>query len=75
MEYVVYIILGIVLFLIISGVVAMLIVTKPIGVKVYEEQLVRNKPEKWGRSCSEPSMKSSLVCGIQVLNGRRNMQM
>ena len=61
MEYIIYIILGIVLFLIISGVVAMLIVTKPIGVKVYEEQLVRNKPGKWIRSCSEPSNEEQLT--------------
>lgn len=55
MDYIVYIIIGIILFLLISGIVAMLIVTRPIGVKVYEEQLVRTSPDKWGRCCSEPS--------------------
>ena len=54
------IIIAIVAFLIISGLVAMLIVTKPIGEKVYHEQLVRTSPEKWGRKCSEPSNEEQL---------------
>lgn len=37
-----------------GGFVAMLIVTKPIALKVYEEQLVRTSADKWGRACSEP---------------------
>lgn len=38
----------------------MLIVTKPIALKVYEEQLVRTSKDKWGRVCSEPSNEEQL---------------
>jgi pimeloyl-ACP methyl ester carboxylesterase len=60
MEYIIYIIIGIVLFMIVSGIIAMLIITKPIGEKVYHEQLVRTGPNKWGRVCSEPSNEEQL---------------
>ena len=50
--------LGIVLIvvaaLLAGGVAAMLIVTTPIAKKVYNDQLVRTSPEKWGRVCSCP---------------------
>lgn len=55
MEEVLIIIAVVVAFLIVSGIVAMFIVTKPIGEKVYHEQLVRTSPDKWGRQCSETS--------------------
>lgn len=38
-----------------GGVMIMLIITKPIARKVYEEQLVKVSPGKWGRVCSEMS--------------------
>ena len=50
--------LGIVLtvaaVLIAGGFVGMLIFTTPIARKVYNDQLVRTAPEKWGRVCSCP---------------------
>ena len=51
---IIWIILGVILFLLLSGLVAMLIYTAPIGKRVYYEQLVRTSPEKWGRCCSAP---------------------
>ena len=51
-------ILGIILLvigvLLVGGLVAMLAYTTPIAKRVYEEQLVRTSPEKWGRTCSFP---------------------
>ena len=40
--------------LLLGGLVFVLIYTYPIAKKVYEEQLVRTTPEKWGRTCSFP---------------------
>lgn len=37
-----------------GGLIFMLIYTYPISKRVYEEQLVRTSPEKWGRTCSFP---------------------
>lgn len=52
-------ILGIVLIvvgvLLLGGLVAMLLYTYPIAKRVYEDQLVRTTPEKWGRVCSFPN--------------------
>lgn len=47
-------VLLIVAALAVSGLVFMLIYTSPIAKRVYEEQLVRTSPEKWGRNCSFP---------------------
>lgn len=40
--------------LVLGGLAAMVAVTMPIAKKVYEHQLVRTDPEKWGRVCSAP---------------------
>ena len=40
--------------LLLGGLIFMLIYTNPIAKRVYEEQLVRTSPEKWGRTCSFP---------------------
>lgn len=48
------VILIVVAVLLLGGVVAMLVMTMPIAKKVYETQLVRTTPEKWGRVCSCP---------------------
>lgn len=48
------ILLIIVAVLLLGGAIAMFAYTYPIAKKVYEEQLVRTTPEKWGRSCSFP---------------------
>lgn len=40
--------------LLLGGLIFMLIYTYPIAKRVYEDQLVRTSPEKWGRSCSFP---------------------
>ena len=48
------IILMVAAVLIAGGFVAMLIFTTPIAKKVYNNQLVRTEPEKWGRVCSCP---------------------
>ena len=37
-----------------GGIVAMLIKTLPIAKRVYQQQLVRTSPDKWGRVCSAP---------------------
>jgi pimeloyl-ACP methyl ester carboxylesterase len=37
-----------------GGVIAMVAYTWPIAKRVYEHQLVRTSPEKWGRVCSAP---------------------
>ena len=49
-----YWILGIVAFLLLSGLVVMLVMTLPIAKKVYNQTLVRTSPDKWGHSCSAP---------------------
>ena len=54
------IVLGIVGFLAISGLAAMLIITYPISKRVYHAQLVRTSPEKWGRVCSAPDNEEQL---------------
>lgn len=55
------ILLIVILFLIVSGMVAMLVITWPIAKKVYQEQLVRTSPEKWGRVCSAPDNEEQLA--------------
>ncbi len=40
--------------LLLGGIVAMFVYTFPISKRVYEEQLVRTSPDKWGRVCSAP---------------------
>ena len=40
--------------LLLGGLIFMLIYTYPISKRVYEDQLVRTSPEKWGRTCSFP---------------------
>ena len=40
--------------LLLGGLVFMIAYTYPIAKHVYEDQLVRTSPEKWGRSCSFP---------------------
>ena len=40
--------------LLLGGLIFMLIYTYPIAKKVYQDQLVRTSPEKWGRVCSFP---------------------
>ncbi len=49
-----YILIGVIAFLTIGGVVAMLCITLPIAKRVYREQLVKETPEKWLRECSAP---------------------
>ncbi|MGN0374996.1 MAG: alpha/beta hydrolase [Butyrivibrio sp.] len=58
---IILIILGAVLVLLISGFVAMLIITRPIAQKVYEDQLVKTSPDKWGRVCSAPENEEQLA--------------
>lgn len=48
------IIIAAVVLVVLGGFIAMLIITKPIGIKVYEDQLVKTSPDKWGRVCSAP---------------------
>ncbi len=50
--FIVLIIIGV---LVIGGIAAMLIMTVPIGKKVYFDNLVRDKEGKWGRVCSCPT--------------------
>lgn len=40
--------------LLLGGLIFMIVYTYPIAKRVYEEQLVRTSPEKWGRTCSFP---------------------
>ena len=47
-------ILLILAFLLLGGLVFMIVYTSPIAKRVYEEQLVRTTPDKWGRTCSFP---------------------
>lgn len=49
-----WIILAAVVLMLLSGLAVMLSKTVPIAKKVYQEQLVRTEPEKWGRVCSCP---------------------
>ena len=49
------IILLVVGVLLMGGVIAMLAYTYPIAKRVYEDQLVRTTPDKWGRTCSFPN--------------------
>ena len=48
------VVLWILLALVLGGLIFMLIYTYPIAKGVYEDQLVRTSPEKWGRTCSFP---------------------
>lgn len=57
----VYILLGIVAFLALSGLGVMFAYTYPISKRVYQEQLVRTSPEKWGRTCSFPDNQEQLA--------------
>ena len=57
----IWIILGILLLIIAGGVTAMLIITLPISKRVYEEQLVKTSPDKWGRVCSAPENEEQLA--------------
>lgn len=61
MPYILTIILIIAVLAVIGGFVAMLVVTLPISKKVYNEQLVRTSPEKWGRVCSAPENEEQLA--------------
>lgn len=40
--------------LLLGGLIFMFVYTYPISKRVYEEQLVRTTPQKWGRTCSFP---------------------
>ncbi|MBQ4631400.1 MAG: dienelactone hydrolase family protein [Clostridia bacterium] len=55
-----WIIISIVLFILLSGIVAMLYVTMPIAKNVYEQQLVKTSDEKWNRVCSAPENEEQL---------------
>lgn len=57
---VLYCLLG-ALVLLLGGLIAMLCKTVPIAKKVYESQLVRTSPEKWGRVCSAPDNAEQLA--------------
>ena len=61
MPYILTIILIIAVLAVIGGFVAMLAVTLPISKKVYNDQLVRTSPEKWGRVCSAPENDEQLA--------------
>lgn len=54
------IVILIILFLIVSGLVAMLVITYPISKNVYKEQLVKTSPDKWMRVCSAPDNEEQL---------------
>lgn len=47
--------------LLLGGLVFMFIYTYPISKRVYNEQLVRTSPEKWGRVCSAPDNEEQLA--------------
>ena len=49
-----WIVLGAVAVLALGGFAAMLVFTVPLSKKVYNDNLVRTSPEKWGRVCSAP---------------------
>ena len=51
--------------LLLGGLVAMLAYTFPIAKRVYEDQLVRTSPDKWGRVCSFPDDAEQ----VQMWNG------
>lgn len=55
-----WIVFSVVLVLVLGGIVSMLVVTLPIGRKVYQSQLVRTSPDKWGRVCSAPDDEEQL---------------
>lgn len=47
--------------LLVSGLAAMLIITMTVAKKVYQNQLVRTEPDKWGRRCSAPDNEEQLA--------------
>ena len=49
-----WIVFGIIAALALGGFAAMLVFTVPLSKKVYNDNLVRTSPEKWGRVCSAP---------------------
>lgn len=50
----IWIVTGILAFLILGGLIGMLCYTWPLSKRVYKDQLVKNTPERWGRVCSAP---------------------
>jgi alpha-beta hydrolase superfamily lysophospholipase len=52
--FIFYVILAVLLLSLLGGFAFMLKITLPISKNVYETQLVRTTPEKWGRVCSAP---------------------
>lgn len=57
----IFVILIILAALILGGLVPMFIYTVPISKRVYETQLVRTEPSKWGRECSAPDNEEQLL--------------
>lgn len=54
------IILAVVAILLLGGLVGMFFVTWPLSKKVFQGQLVRTSPDKWGRVCSAPDNEEQL---------------
>ena len=52
--FIFWIVIGVLAVLLLGGFVAMLVFTVPLSKKVYQDNLVRTSPEKWGRVCSAP---------------------
>ena len=72
---IVLIVLGAVLVLALGGLAAMLVITLPISLNVYREQLVRTSPEKWGRECSAPDNEEQVAMwrsGVAWMEENRN---
>ena len=57
----VFIVLIVLAVLLLGGFIAMLAYTFPISKRVYNTQLVRTEPEKWGRVCSAPENEEQLA--------------
>ncbi len=49
-----FVIFAVLAALLLGGLIFMIVYTYPISKRVYEEQLVRTSPDKWGRTCSFP---------------------
>ena len=61
MEYLGLIIAIAALLIVGGGIAAMLIITIPLGKRVYHDQLVRTSEEKWGRVCSAPDNEEQMA--------------
>lgn len=59
---------------VLGGITAMLVITVPIAKRVYNNNLVRTEPEKWGRVCSFPDNEEQVAMWNQGIEWSKKHQ-